>query len=347
MTDSLSRLAARLRFSDWGPGKIPVLCTVLAFIGLAGGGWGRPYVLEFVLFLVYASAHSALGYVANDLGDRRIDRAQGKANAFDGLAAAGGTLFFGALLLVALLSGLPFTGRPWFVPLWALWVISALGYSLPPLRLKERGGWGLGVSALAQWTLPVFLAFAAMGRFRGWEMFVFALAATASGSALEAAHQRHDRDRDRGTSTATLGARMGDAALDRLYAAMVLLDKAALGLVVFVIVICLPGRGAAVIDALLGWPLPAVYFVLLAASLIEAAVFRRRGGLADPYYGAGRSASTLLHQTFPNLFLPAWLLLLLALDRPACTLLLAGFLFWRLILGGADWRWPWRALICR
>jgi len=341
MTDSLSRLAARLRFSDWGPGKIPVLCTVLAFIGLAGGNWGRPYALEFVLFLIYAAAHSALGYVANDLGDRRIDRAQGKTNAFDGLSAAAGGLFFGALLLVALISGLPFAGRPWFVPLWALWTLSALGYSLPPVRLKERGAWGLGISALAQWTLPVFLAFAAMGRFRGWEMFVFALAATASGAALEAAHQRCDRERDRGTSTATLGARMGNRALDRLYATMLLLDKAALGLVALIVAFGLPASPR------LGWPLLAVYLVLLVASLIETVVFRRRGGLADPYYGTGRSASTLLHQTFPNLVAPFWLLLMLALHQPVCTLLLAGFLFWRLVLGGADWRWPWKALFGR
>ena len=42
---------------------------------------------------------------------------------------------------------------------------------------------------------------------------------------------------------------------------------------------------------------------------------------------------------------PGGLLLLLAFDRPVCSLLLAGFLYWRLVLGGADWRWPIRALL--
>jgi 4-hydroxybenzoate polyprenyltransferase len=344
MGRSLESIAARLRFSDWGPGKIPVFCTLLAFIGLTGGNWTRPFPVEFALFLLYASAHSALGYVANDLGDREIDRAQGKNNVFETMSSGGGRLFFGALLLASFLSGLPFVRRPFFLPLWAGWAFFALAYSLPPLRLKERGAWGLGFSALAQWTLPVFLTFAALGRFRGWEMIVLVVAGSISGAALEVAHQRYDRIRDRGTRTATLGARFDDEKMDRLYRVMILLDKAAIGLVTLTVALNLLPAGRLFASRLPGGFLLLVYFVLLAASLAELALFRSRAGVSDPYYTPDRSAATLLHQTLPNLILPAFLLALLTFLQPVNLVLLLGFLYWRIVMGQADWTWPWRLL---
>jgi 4-hydroxybenzoate polyprenyltransferase len=340
MGRSPASIAARLRFRDWGPGKIPFLCTLAAFIGLAGGNWSRPFIVEFGLILFAAMAHSALGFVVNDFGDREIDRAQGKPNAFETLSPLGGMLFLGGLLLVSFLSGLPFVGRPYFIPCWAGWVFVALAYSLPPLRLKERGVWGLGVAAVAQWTLPVLLVFAALGRLRGWELAVFALAATVSGATLEVGHQRHDRQRDRQTKTTTLGAVIDDDRLDRLYGVMIRLDKAALGLIVLTVAFSLPRATGFLDGRTMGGLILLVYLGFLAASLVEAA--RCRARIADPYYGPAHSAGALLHQTFPNLVLPAALLLLLAVHRPLCLVLLGGFLYWRLVIGKADWGWPWR-----
>ncbi len=92
-----------------------------------------------------------------------------------------------------------------------------------------------------------------------------------------------------------------------------------------------------------GLPLLGIYALLLAISLRESVQARRRGQLQDPYYDPHRSAAKLLHETLPNLLAPAYLLALATTYHPINGLLLLAFLFWRLVLGSADWRWPLHA----
>jgi 4-hydroxybenzoate polyprenyltransferase len=335
----LQALGRLTRFSDWGPGKVPVLCAVLAYIGLANGAPSARFCVDFALFALFASLHSALGYVANDWGDREIDLAQGKQNALASLPRPRGFAFLAGLCGAALLSGLPFVSRPHLTWLWGAWLFFALGYSLPPVRLKERGRWGLAAAAVAQWTLPVMLAFVALGRTGTADVVVFMAAATVSGATLELAHQRWDRARDRETQTGTFGASTARPALDRLYGAALLCDKLIIGAVTITIAVGIAPLFHAANPLLPGLPLLGIYGVFLAASLRETiASSTRDGRLLDPYYGGGRTWSKLLHETFSNLILPAYLLLLVTIAYPAGVVLLAAFLFWRLVLGGADWR---------
>ena len=79
------------------------------------------------------------------------------------------------------------------------------------------------------------------------------------------------------------------------------------------------------------------------AAILENKGRTARGSFLDPYYSNGHSANKLLHETVPNLILPGYLLFLLTLLAPVNGLVLAVFLFWRLVLGKADWLWPIRA----
>jgi hypothetical protein len=88
----------------------------------------------------------------------------------------------------------------------------------------------------------------------------------------------------------------------------------------------------------------AIYAVLLATALYETVQAARRGVLLDPYYSSGHSFTKLLHETMPNLVVPAYLMVLATIYQPINGLLLLAFLFWRLVLGQADWRWPLRAI---
>lgn len=344
MSKCLSRVANFIRWRDWGPGKIPVLCVVLFYIGLTGSQLAPLFVVDFTLFVIYATLHSALGYVVNDWGDRELDARHGKPNAFASLTRAQGVAALAVLMSLTFLSGLPFVKRPGVLPLWVGWAFFALAYSLRPLRLKERGAWGLGFSFVAQWSLPIMLAFAALNRFGGWDMGVFVVAVTISGATLEIAHQRWDRTRDRSTQTGTLGAHTSAADLDRLFAAALFLDKIALGaILVTAMVNFTPMRlGSYVLSP--GLPLLVIYVVLLAAALYETVQATRRGVLLDPYYASGHSFAKLLHETLPNLVAPTYLLLLATVYQPINGVLLLAFLFWRLVLGQADWQWPLRAI---
>jgi 4-hydroxybenzoate polyprenyltransferase len=333
-----------IRWRDWGPGKIPVFCTLLAYIALANHNFAMGFLIYFVLFMLFAVIHSALGYVLNDWGDREIDRLHGKPNAFENLSHFQGIAALAILFIMALLSGLPFVRRPFVLPLWLGWAFFALAYSLKPLRLKERGIWGLGFSSVAQWTLPIILTFAAMERFGKWDMIVFAIANTISGATLEVAHQRYDRAYDLSTQTNTFGMRTDPAKLNRLYVVALFLDKIALGVVLITIFVGIAPltQGTGVIR--LGVPLLAIYLALLAIALFENIRASTKGEFLDPYYSNKHSANKLLHETMPNLALPGYLLLLVTIFQPVNGILLLAFLCWRLMLGQADWQWPLRAL---
>ena len=339
----LDDIARFIRWRDWGPGKIPVLCTVLLYVGLANRQVSAAFTLDFVLFIVFATIHSALGYVVNDWGDRELDALHGKPNAFASLTHAQGIMALVALLVLALLSGLPFVRRPMVFSLWVGWAFFALGYSLRPLRLKERGAWGLTVAFVAQWSLPILLAFAALERFGGWDMWFFTIAFTVSGAALEIGHQRFDRVLDLSTRTGTLGSRISAVKLDSLYAAALFLDKIALGALLITVAV---GLAPVIVGS---WslspalPLLGTYAVLFTAALYETIWSSRRGELLDPYYSSRRSAAKLVHETLPNLIVPIYLMILATVYQPINGLLLLPFLLWRLVLGQADWRWPLQA----
>lgn len=347
MSSWLSEILDFVRWRDWGPGKIPILCAVLYYVGLANDQVSASFTLDSFLFITYATVHSALGYVINNWGDRELDAAHGKPNAFVSLARSRAMVALATLMLLALLSGLPFLRRPMVLALWAGWAFFAMAYSLRPLRLKARGIWGLGFSFVAQWSLPVLLAFAALNQFGGWDMAVLTAAITISGATLEIAHQRWDRARDSSTNTGTLGNRAGAATLDRLYAAALLMDKVALGAILLTFAIRIP------FVTLGSWslspvsPLLVFYVVLLAGALYEMTQAAQRGECVDPYYSGGRSVAKLLHETMPNLIVPGYLMALATAYQPINGLLLLTFLLWRLVLGRADWWWPLRAVRTR
>jgi hypothetical protein len=343
----LSAAGRFLRWRDWAPGKIPVLCTVVFYIGLVDYRDSLAFTFDAALFIAFAAVHSALGYVVNNWGDRKLDALHDKPNAFADLTRAQGVAALTVLLLLALLSGLPFVRRPMVLPLWAGWALFALAYSLPPLRLKERGAWGLGVSFVAQWSLPVLLAFAALERFWGWDMIAFTVAATVSGATLEIAHQRWDRARDVGTQTGTWGARTPASGLDRLYAVALFLDKAACGAILATMTINLAPIALGTRSLSPGLPLLPLYVLLLIGAICETIRASRQGVLLDPYYSRRRSFAKLLHETMPNLIVPVYLMVLATAYQPLNGLFLLGFLLWRLVLGQADWRWPLRALRAR
>lgn len=343
MSGLLDGVARFIRWRDWGPGKIPVFCIGLLYAGLANRQISTAFVLDFAMFIVFISLQSALGYAINDWGDRKLDVLHSKPNVFAHLSHAQGIMALATLLVLAFLSGLPFARRPMVLPLWMGLVFFALAYSLKPFRLKERGVWGLAVAALAQWPLPIMLTFAVLNRFGGWDMIVFTIAITISGATLEISHQRFDRARDLSTQTGTLGSRMQATKLDRTFAIALLLDEIALGAILVTITLGLAPVAIADWSLSPGLPLLGIYAILFAAALYETSQ-SQRGELLDPYCSSQPSATKLLHETLPNLVVPTYLMALAMVYQPINGCLLLAFLFWRLVLGQADWRWPLRTV---
>lgn len=346
MRNFIKKLALFTRWSDWGPGKIPVLCMIAYYIGLTYGDLSTAFAIDVVLFVIYASLHSALGYVINNWGDRELDARHGKYNAFNQMTNVQGIAALGTLLFLAFLSGLPFVGRPWVLPLWIGWAFVAFSYSLKPLRLKERGTWGIAFAFLSQWFFSVALVFAAFNHFGGWDMIIFVVATTIGGATLIIGHQRWDRARDLSTGTGTLATRKSASQIDKMYAIVLGLDKIAVGAVIIQIAV---GLTASIYDGsnMLAIPLVVMYGLLLAFSLYETYRASRQNVVLDSFYSKNfsRTASKLLHETLLNLIVPTYLILMATLYEPINGVILLLFLFWRLVLGQANWMWPLKALL--
>ena len=343
----LKNLAAFVRWRDWGPGKVPVFCIGLFYAGLANGQTSGLFCIDVVKFLFFITLQSALGYVLNNWSDRHLDELHGKENSFRQLTHAQGVAAIGVLFFLACLSVLPFIERKNVLWLWMALMFLSYAYSMKPLRLKERGFAGLIAATLAQWPVPIMLTFAAMNRFGGWDMVIFVLALTMSGATLEVAHQRSDRMRDLSTQTKTFAARMPEGKLDRLFLSLLLLDKLAIGALLITIAMGLqplPLMGRTVSP---GIPLVTLYVLLLAYSLFETVRSLRHGCILDPYNSSVRNASNFLHETLLNFVVPISLMALASAYNPVNGAVLVIFLFWRLILGAADWKWPITVLLGR
>jgi 4-hydroxybenzoate polyprenyltransferase len=328
-------LKRSIRWRDWALGRIPILATVGAYIAITTNGHDGRMLGDLLLFtFVFATSHAAFGFLINDLGDRDLDRRQAKPNAFVDLGAARGGLLLGVTLAVMLASGMRFASRPGFAAVWIAWLAAALGYSLPPLRLKERGAAGLAASTFAQWTAPTLLAFAAMGAWEGWEPWGVALVFTLSGVALEIAHQRHDRERDAHTSTPTFAVRSGPRAIEAIYACALWADRAAIGAVVAMAALALVGdaRQARSGAAHAAFAAAALLVAVYAIALLRVTQRVLTRAAADPYYGPRTASDRVLHDMLPHLFVPTALLAWLTWKSPPFGAALAALLTWRLCL---------------
>ena len=342
----LKEVGKFLRWRDWGPGKLPVALSVMIYIGLSNGLLPDGYGKQCILLIIAAAVHCIFGYLVNEWGDRETDFLQGKKNVFRNSSRYVGWIVLPAILGIGLLSLHSFLALPMVLPLWLCWVFLSVAYSLTPLRLKGRGLAGLITSTAAQWTLPILLGFAVFGRFGGWDMTAIGAALSVSGAALEIGHQRHDRVGDQHTRLGTLGASLELASLNSLYRAVLWMDKVSVGVVILVLSAGLAPRFPSCGYAGPLWPLLLVYCAVFVPAFRESRKYVQRDGeeFADPYYSQTRSANKLLHETIPNFVVPAYLMALAVSVRHELAIVLLLFLVWRIVLGGADWRWPFKTV---
>jgi 4-hydroxybenzoate polyprenyltransferase len=311
-----ARLIELIAWRSWGLIRFNSVwqnVALIFYVGLARQWSSLDYIRDVVLFLIFSLTGTAYGYLINDYADVELDRRAEKPNVFHGMGRTASAGVIAAALGVMLMTGLPFIRRPGFLPLWGAWVLIATAYSVPPLRLKERGAVGLAATIVAQQPLPAALAFAALGYLRTWGALVFISYITLRGISSDAGHQMRDRARDEAAGAMTFAVRHGHAAIARLYGLSLELEKLLLGAVLVVLVVDLPLLRAGRSSASPALPLLIIYLVLLLLTLGRASTRLHRGEWIDPYdesvTGAPRDLQQLIHHPFPTVLLPLYLAL--------------------------------------
>ncbi len=159
----LAGWAAVIRAHDWWTYKVAMIlatgyATAIELAVSPARLWSTWLFLVAALVLVAMFAS-----LINDLCDLHEDRIAGKRNQLEGLSRGR----VAALFLACLGPGGVLLGTLWKFPAQfaiylANWVIFAL-YSVPPMRLKSRAGWGILAIALGESLLPNLLAVLVVG----------------------------------------------------------------------------------------------------------------------------------------------------------------------------------------
>jgi hypothetical protein len=170
--------------------------------------------------LASAAGIAAFGYLVNDLADLESDARAGRDNPLAGSSPAARAGLVAAALAAGLLPWLWLPGRPLALALLALEIVALAAYSLPPARLKARGGAGLAADALYGHALPVAIVAATLFGGAGapppphgpWVVAALAATLAAKGTRNILLHQIDDRAADRRAGVATFVARRGPLA---------------------------------------------------------------------------------------------------------------------------------------
>ena len=353
----MNRMLELLSWRHWGLIRYNSVwqnVAALFYVGLGRQWFGLDYIRDVGLFLLFSLTGTAYGYLINDLADVELDRRAGKRNVFHRMGRTQAALVVVAVFGVMVATGLPFAHRSDFLSLWIAWVLVTTCYSLPPIRLKERGALGLVAAIAAQQPLPAAMAFAALGHLRTWGALAFVGYITLRGISSDAGHQMRDRARDEAMGATTFAVRRGHAAIARIYGLSLELEVLLLGAVLAVLMIDVPPLrlgGGSVAPA---WPLLIVYLALLPFTLGRAWVRLERGEWVDPCdespAGPPRDLLHLIHYPFPTVLLPLYLAVWLTICYWPNVVFIVGLVLLYRLYDPGRWAgaWPVRALrVCQ
>jgi len=192
----LDKLVSFIRWPEWYDSKIPPIVGWvyyalyrLQFPCKEGISTLFAVTLFTVLYLVY-------GYVLNDYSDIEVDRKAGKRKHIANLQRGKARAIIIVIGLVGILSLFVHYSK------YALLMIDVIGayilatlYSLPPVRLKERGIWGILAASVAQRIFPLLIGMCVLGLY-DFASFLWLMTNFLIGLRYIFIHQYIDREND-------------------------------------------------------------------------------------------------------------------------------------------------------
>ena len=262
----LRRLARLLRLSEvWDKAVHIAGCALLlgAYDGWTGASEG-----DLAYYLAGITLLLAGGYAANDAADYRQDRVKEKRPGRE--APPRSRSIIAAVAALTLGTALTWTVAvaPAARALAVATILLGLAYSLPPLRFKERGVWGVLVGAAAQ-RPALFLVWALTLRARGALAVVLALWLFFIGLTGILGHQLLDRKRDRAAGVRTFVFRKGSGPALGIGAA----SAAAAGLCVI--------SPFGIMAAERAWPVAAAMAAMSGVTLVKSILGSKKLGLLE------------------------------------------------------------------
>jgi 4-hydroxybenzoate polyprenyltransferase len=284
---------------------------LLFFIALKDKLFTLEFIADLLIFILFSIFSTTYGYLINDLSDKDLDKAHGKKNTFEDDSYTKSVLVVLLFLLLSVFCGVRFAGNDLFVPLWICWGLAATFYSLPPVRLKERGKVGLLVVVLAQRAFPALLIFSAFNHFDWVDLTAFTAYIFFRGLSSDLNHQLSDYQNDLLTKTDTFAVEAGIIQTRKFFRYSLETEKALLLLCLGIMVIKTPHVDLAGIPLLI--PALIAYIALYTICQIKMSTLTPETE-ANPFAAGQKDIFQFVHHGFPSVVLPLYLLLLLIFE---------------------------------
>ncbi len=289
---------------------------VFFYIAFSKENFTSHFFISIIFFLLLSVLSTTYGYLINDYADRELDKAHGKANTFENDSNAKALGITVGFLGLALFSAFPFWSNPWFWIVWLGWLLITSLYSLPPIRLKERGRIGLAFVILAQRVLPVLLVFVSFRFYDLPDVLLIIVYILLRGATSDMNHQLEDYENDVSTNTRTSAVEIGKERYQKLFINTLKLERLALFLLL--LTMALQFKNVLFREWPVFW-LPLLFFIVLWL----ASVWQTKGDKTGQWelakinpYHPDKNIYQIIHLVFPNLFLSGFLLFFLLLRNP-------------------------------
>jgi len=281
------------------------------------------FFVTSIIFLLLSVSATSLGYLVNDFADRELDLLHGKQNTFAMDSDKKAKTVLVVILGLVILFSLPFSANIYFVGLLIFWLFLVLGYSLPPLRFKERGLSGLILVSIAQRLIPVWMLFSVFDFSLNTELVILSFYILLRGLTSDLNHQLQDYRHDSKTQTETAVVVKGHVKMSKLFSLLLELEK--LALLVFLVHVRVVSVQTADLKVVL------TIMLIIYMFLYGVSVWKKMGSKgrldenSNPYIG--KHIYQVVQMVFPNLILPIALLLFLSVKNPVFSSFFVFYVF--------------------
>ena len=204
------------RYLSFWNSKLPPLLVIIYYILSQSIITGYGFSFHILLFLLSSFGFGVLGYVVNDIADRKENHLQGRVNFMSAVSSIQQYLILFIALLIAVLPWNFIYFDRYVAALLLTQIIAYFTYSFPPFRFKERSFLGLIIDALYAHTIPAILVaysffriYSTQVQFSNFQLILLFLFFTFTGLRNILIHQIRDFDVDLIAGTKTFATNYG------------------------------------------------------------------------------------------------------------------------------------------
>lgn len=216
----LAALANLTRINQWWNFKLPLPIGVACAYALCNGISADIFQGQVALLLVCGTTAALFASIINDLSDLEADKLAGKTKVIGGFSPHRRAVAMWLSAISVCLTGYGLRSNPLAALTYFAIAFVFVAYSINPLRLKNRGYWGVSCIALGEHLLPTCLALVLLAPFARHELYQWlafsGLWSLAFGMRGIIWHQLSDQNADRAAGFKTAATTYGAARLNAI-----------------------------------------------------------------------------------------------------------------------------------